>query len=625
MTSFKNELVSPGKLRHVDCVVQILLKRAIKMLGCILLFSYSISAQKHQFSLTKTDFLLDGRPFQIISGEMHPARIPKVYWRHRIQMAKAMGCNTIAVYIFWNYHEQKEGVFDFRSENRDMASFIRICRQEGMWVLLRPGPYVCAEWDLGGIPSYLLKYPGIKLRCMDERYISAAKRYIDHLAKEILPLQCVNGGPILMIQIENEYGSYGNDKNYLEALRRTWLIHGIKVPFYTSDGATPYMLEAGHIKGTAIGLDSGGSDEDFAQAAKADPDAPSFSSETYPGWLTHWNEKWQRPDTNELKKEIEYLLKHKRSFNLYVAHGGTNFGFTAGANSFSPSQYQPAITSYDYDAPISEQGRATPKFFMIRGLIAKYTTQKIPEIPAPVPTIEIPAIEMKYMTNIWNRLPGPRWSVQPKPMEYFNQNQGLILYRTKLTGHHSGKLKIWEPHDFALVFLNGHFIDTVFRDGGKWTVDLPETGTESPVLDLLVEGMGHINFAQFLIDPKGITERVTLNGMTLMNWEIFPLPMDADFVSKAARADRGMDGRNGIFFKGRFILSETGDTYFDLSSYKKGMIYVNGHNLGRFWNKGPQQHLYCPASWLKKGTNEVIIFDLLQTEIKYIRGVNTLE
>ena len=600
------------------------MKRTVLLLLLISIAQLSF-AQKHEFSLGKTDFLLDGKPFQIISGEMHPARIPKEYWRHRIQMAKAMGCNTIAAYIFWNYHEQKEGVFDFATENRNIAEFIKICKQENMWVLLRPGPYVCAEWDFGGLPPYLLKYPDIKVRCMDTRYMSAALRYIDELAKQVADLQCVNGGPILMVQIENEYGSYGNDKNYLEALRTAWLKNGIKVPFYTADGPTAYMLEAGHIKGTAIGLDSGGSDADFTQASKSDPDVPAFSSETYPGWLTHWGEKWQRPDTVDLKKEVEYLLKNKRSVNFYVIHGGTNFGFTAGANAFAPTQYQPDITSYDYDAPINERGQATAKYFTLRNLIAKYVDYKIPEVPKEIAAIEIPAIDMKYMTTIWNRLPQPILSVQPKPMEDYGQNQGLMLYRTKLIGHKSGKLKIWEPHDYALVFLDGKFIDTVYRDGGNWTVDLPKTESPNPVLDILVEGMGHINFAQFMIDRKGITDRVTLNGMTLMNWQVFPLPMDAEFVSKAATPDRGINEGPGIFYKGDFNLPEIGDTYFDMSKYSKGMLYINGHNLGRYWNIGPQQSLYCPAGWLKKGNNEIIIFDLLQTESKPILAFKTLE
>lgn len=582
-------------------------------------------SQPHQFSLSATGFLLDGKPFQIISGELHPARIPKEYWRHRIQMTKAMGCNTIAAYVFWNYHEEKEGIFDFRTGNRDIAGFIRICREENMWVLLRPGPYVCAEWDFGGLPPYLLKYPDIKIRCMDSRYMAAAKKYITALAKKVAPQQCVNGGPILMVQVENEYGSYGNDKTYLEALRKEWLKNGIRVPFYTADGPTAYMLEAGHVKGTAIGLDSGSSDADFDQAKKADPDMPAFSSETYPGWLTHWFEKWQRPDTNDLKKEVEYLLKNKKSFNLYVIHGGTNFGFTAGANAFSPTQYQPDITSYDYDAPINEQGNATPKYHMLRRLIASYTGKQIPPIPAPIPAMEIPSIEMKYAGSVWNQLPAPVISTQPLPMELLNQNQGLMLYRTKLIGHKSGKLKIWEPHDYALVFLNGKFIDTVYRDGGNWTVDLPKTDVKDPVLDILVEGMGHINFAQFMIDRKGITDRVTLNGMTLMNWEQFRLPMDPEFAEAAVKPALNTNNKQGMFFKGNFILDKTADTYFDLSGYSKGMVYINGRNLGRHWNVGPQQRLYCPAGWLKKGNNEIIVFDLLQTEAKPILAFKTQE
>lgn len=595
----------------------------MKKLSLVLMISVAClctQAQTHHFTLSKDNFLLDGKPLQLISGEIHPARIPREYWRHRIQMVKAMGCNTIAAYVFWNYHEATEGKFDYTTGNRDIAAFIKICQEEKMWVLLRPGPYVCAEWDFGGLPVYLLKYPDIKIRCLDSRYMAATERYIHSLATVVKPLQCVNGGPILMVQVENEYGSYGNDKNYLEALRQLWIKNGIKVPFYTADGPTAFMLEAGHLKGAAIGLDSGSSDADFEQAKKSDPDAPVFSSETYPGWLTHWGEKWAKPDTNDLKKEIAYLLKNKRSFNFYVIHGGTNFDFTAGANAFSPVQYQPDLTSYDYDAPIDEQGNATPKYYMLRRMISEAVSYPVPDIPRPIKTISIPEIPMQYMTTIWNRLPAPVLSVQPKPMEAYGQNQGLILYRTKLIGHKSGKLTITEPHDYALVFLNRKFIDTVWRDGGNWTVQLPKTDVADPELDILVEGMGHINFAQYMIDRKGITDRVTLNGMTLMNWETFLLPMDAKSVQSIARPDRGFDIRPGKFFKGSFTLDETGDTYFDMSTYSKGILYINGHNLGRYWNIGPQQRLYCPASWLKKGVNQIIVFDLHQLEAAPVKG-----
>ncbi|MFD0832482.1 glycoside hydrolase family 35 protein [Mucilaginibacter boryungensis] len=593
-----------------------LLLLIIMLFGCLT----SFGQQKHIFSFSKNDFLLDGKSLQIISGEMHPARIPCEYWRQRIRMAKAMGCNTIAAYVFWNYHEAAPGVFNFKTGNHNIAEFIRICKEEGMWVMLRPGPYVCAEWDFGGLPTWLLKIPDIKIRCMDPRYMAAVTSYITHLASEVRPLLCTNGGPILMTQIENEYGSYANDKTYLQALRKLWLKNGIHVPFYTADGATPYMLDAGSIAGAAIGLDSGTSDADFEQAAAQNPNVPAFSSETYPGWLTHWKERWARPDTIGLKKEVTYLLEHHRSFNLYVIHGGTNFGFTAGANAFSPTQYQPDITSYDYDAPINEQGQATAKYYMLRRLISKYVKYKIPEVPQPVEAIEIPSITLKPLTSIWQQLPRPFQSAQPVPMEYYGQNQGLMLYRTKLIGHKKGTLAITEPHDYALVFLNGKFIDTIYRDGGKWSVKLPESSVKDPVLDILVEGMGHINFAQYLIDRKGITDRVTLNGMTLMNWQIYPLPMTEPFIAQLKTALPAAGNPKGMFFKGNFYLAKTGDTYFDMSGYKKGIVYINGHNLGRYWNTGPQQRLYCPASWLEKGKNEIIVFDFHQAQAAAVDG-----
>ncbi len=599
-------------------------KRTLMILAVFLSIGFSLFAQRHTFSLGKSEFLLDKRPLQIISGELHPARIPHEYWRHRIQMTKAMGCNAIAVYVFWNYHETVPGVFDFTSGNHNIAEFIRICKEEGMWVLFRPGPYVCGEWDFGGIPPYLLKIPDIKLRCMDSRYMAAVTRFINKMSNEIKPFLVTNGGPILMVQIENEYGSYANDRVYMNTLKKRWLDNGINVPFYTADGPTKYMLEAGSLPGVAVGLDSGNDEVDFKLAAEMNPNVPVFSSETYPGWLTHWGEKWARPDTNQLKKRMTFLLKNKKSFNFYVIHGGTNFGYTAGANAFSPTQYQPDITSYDYDAPINEQGQPTAKYYMLRNMISQYVTYKIPDVPTAKKVIDFSDVKLDVFTSAWNSLPAPKITPQPQPMENFGQYSGYILYRTKLIGHKSGKLFINEPHDYALVFLNGKFIDTVNRDGGNWTVTLPKTDVADPQLDILVEGMGHINFAQYMIDRKGITDRVTLNGMTLMNWETYNLPMDEKNI-QALKAGTVADSTRGIFFKGNFELSETGDTFIDMSNFKKGVVWVNGHNIGRHWYIGPQYHLYCPASWLKKGKNEIMVFDLLQQESATIKGVKTLE
>ncbi|TDW97530.1 glycoside hydrolase family 35 protein [Dinghuibacter silviterrae] len=578
----------------------------------------------HTFHLGPHDFLLDGKPFQIISGEMHPARIPRAYWRQRIRMAKAMGCNTIAAYVFWNYLETSKGRFDFRSENRDIAAFIRIAQEEKMWVLLRPGPYVCAEWDFGGLPDYLLSIPGIKVRCADPRYMDAVKRYVKALTAQVDPLLVTHGGPILMVQLENEYGSYGNDKNYLETLRKWWVASGIDVPFYTADGAAPSMLEAGNVNGAAIGLDPGVSEDDFAQAAKRNPDVPSFSSETYPGWLTHWGEKWATTDTDGICKEVKFLLDTKRSFNLYVIHGGTNFGFTAGANSGGKG-FEPDVTSYDYDAPVNEQGQATPKYMALRRLIGSYTGS-LPDIPAPVPVMSIPAFTPAVWTSVWNTLPQPVVEVQPEPFEALGQNQGLMLYTTRLIGHKSGRLTLTDLHDYATVFVDGKYIGYLDRREGKKSIELPKPESPNPLLEVLVEGMGHINFAQEMIDPKGITERVTLDGMTLMNWKVYPLPLNDTYMrTLRTKATPPKTPRPGMFFKGSVHLDSVADTYLDLSHYQKGVVWVNGHNLGRFWNIGPQQHLYCPAPWLKKGDNEVIIFDQLQTEPAPVSGVTTLQ
>jgi len=571
----------------------------------------------HRFELAGEEFRLDGKPFQIRSGEMHPARIPAKYWRQRIQMAKAMGLNTIAAYVFWNYQEPEEGKFDFKTGNHDIARFFRICQEEGMYVLLRPGPYCCAEWDFGGIPPYLLKYPDLKVRCMDPHYISAAGRYLTKLADQLRPLQVSHGGPILMVQVENEYGSYGNDRNYVKWVGDFWRNHGFDVPFYTADGPTDFMLEAGSLPNCAVGLDSGSSLADWALARRTNPGVPIFSSETYPGWLTHWGEKWARTSTDSIKGEVKFLLDNKKSFNLYVVHGGTNFGFSAGANAGGKG-YEPDLTSYDYDAPIDEQGRATPKYLALRDLIAKSIGQSPPPLPSGEPTTPVNPIQMVPVTTLWDNLPKPVSLVQPVPFETLGQNQGLVLYRTKLVGHKSGNLSVHELHDFATVFVDGKFVGTLDRRTGVSSIRLPAGTTKDPVLDILVEGTGHINFAQEMIDRKGITDRVTLNGMTLMNWQTYLMPLKDEWISKLkVSTSREMPG---TIFRGQFGLQNPADTFLDLSNYKKGYVWVNGHNLGRFWEIGPQKRLYCPASWLYKGTNEIRVLDLLSTKAATIEG-----
>ncbi len=579
------------------------------------------SPQKHTFAFRGKEFLLDGEPFRIISGELHPARIPREYWQHRIRMVKAMGCNTIAAYIFWNYHETSPGRFDFTTDNRDLTEFFRLVKEEGMWLVLRPGPYVCAEWDFGGIPSYLLTYPDIRIRCSDQRYMQAVGRYVRAFAPIVRQWQITRGGPIVMLQIENEYGSYGNDKAYLNTLADLWRQNGIDFPFCTADGPTPAMLEAGSVPGAALGLNPGLNARAFAEAARFDSTVPAFSAETYPGWLTHWGEGWAHGDSAEFFGGVKYLLESGKSFNIYVIHGGTNFGFTAGANSGGKG-YEPDVTSYDYDAPITEQGRPTRAYLELREIIGHFVPS-LPPIPSPIPTMDVPPIEMKRFSSLWSGPGDTISSVTPQTFEALGQNQGLVLYRTTLVGQKSGRLTVTELHDFALVYLDRIFVGVLDRRQGEMSIDLPRSSDPHPVLELLVEGMGHVNYGSQMIDRKGITDRVTLNGMTLMNWEQTRLPLDETWL-RSLKENAPDTARHGVIFRGSFRIDRPADTYLDLSSYTKGIVWVNGHNLGRYWNRGPQQRLYCPAPWLRPGTNDVLILDLLQTEPKPVCGLADL-
>jgi hypothetical protein len=584
----------------------------------------SSQQSSHSFTMDSVNFLLDGKPYQIISGEIHYSRIPKEYWRHRIKMVKAMGCNTVATYAFWNHHEIEEGTFDFTSENRDLTKFIEIVEEEGMWLLFRPGPYSCGEWDMGGIPPYLLSIPDIKLRCMDARYMAAAEKYMKAMAEQIRPHLITNGGPIILLQIENEYGSFGNDRAYMQRLKEIWLENGMDISFYTSDGATTYMLEAGTLPACAVGLDPGAWPQNFELARKMNAGVPVFSSETYPGWLTHWGENWVRPDTASLLREVRFLMDNKLSLNFYMLHGGTNFGYSAGANS-GGTGYQPDITSYDYDAPINECGQATHKYDAIKKVISRYRSKEDPiaHQPAPIPMMEIPEIKMHAYSSVWNSLQDPIISVQPKPFEFYHHYYGFAVYKTKLIGHKQGRLTITELHDYATVFVDGEYVGTIDRSKGGNSIDLPKGKSENPELEILIEGMGRINFGDKLIDRKGITDRVTLNGMTLMNWEVYCLPVDSNYLNKLSQTKNNT--KPGIFFKGEFTLDRVADTYIDMSDYKKGMVWVNGHNLGRYWGIGPQHSLYCPAPWLKEGLNKIVVFDLHQLEAAPIKGIKELK
>jgi beta-galactosidase len=594
---------------------------AVAVCGLSLL---SVSAEKtRSFRFKGGEFMLNGKPFQIMAGEIHFQRIPREYWADRLVKLRAGGLNTVCTYVFWNALQPEPGRWDLSGRN-DLAAFIRTAERAGLYVVLRPGPYACAEWDFGGLPIWLLRTPDIKVRCSDPRYLAACESYIQKIAAEVRDLQVQRGGPLLMVQIENEYGSYGNDREYLAALRRMWEEAGIEVPYYTADGATPYMLEAGTVPGAAIGLDPGANEKDFAEAARLGGDVPVFCSELYPGWLTHWGETWARVKTEEVVSDLQWLLAHKKSFNFYMFHGGTNFGFWAGAN-FS-DKYEPDVTSYDYDAPLNEMGQPTPKYFAIRDVLRRYQPKGaiLPDLPKPLPAIDIAEIFFPESASLFDNLPRSVRSPQPRSMESFGQNYGFILYRTELVGHRSGKLMITDLHDYANVYVDGKYLGTLDRAKKETTIDIPKSDPPHRSLDILVEAMGRINFGQFLLDRKGITDRVTLNNMTLMGWDVVGLPMGEDDLA-GLKFGTVPTEKPGIFFRGTFDLANTADTYLDMTGWKKGIVWVNGQNLGRYWEIGPQKRLFCPAPFLKTGKNEVIVFDLHLLRPGTVRGVKSLE
>jgi beta-galactosidase len=583
------------------------------------------ASQPGTFAVQGEQFQLNGKPFRIMSGEMHYPRVPRAYWADRFAKMKAMGLNTVCTYVFWNAHELKPGEFTFEG-NLDVAAYAREAQKAGLYVIVRPGPYVCSEWDFGGLPSWLLREPDIKLRCSDTRYMAAARRYIERLGKELKGLQISEGGPIILVQLENEYGSYGNDKQYLRDLRDILRGAGFTVPLFTSDGGAQYLLESGTLPEITPVVNFGGGPEgEFGALTAFRQNIPLMCGEYWCGWFTHWSDSlWGRSDAAKQAKELEWMLTTGKSFNLYMFHGGTNFGFTAGSN--YAKLFEPDVTSYDYDAPVDEAGRPTPKFYIFRDILQKHAWngKKLPDVPRPLPMIEIPSITLTEQSSLFASLPAPVHMAQPQPMESFGQAHGLVLYRTKMIGPRSGKLVITELHDYASVYVNGKLIGRIDRMRGENMLEIPKGVADGDAtLDILVEAMGRVNFGDRLVDRKGITERVTLAGVTLMNWNAYPVPMDAAFLS-TLRFAPGTAAAPG-FFRGSFDLKQVGDTYLDMKGWKKGLVWINGHNLGRFWDAGPQERLFVPGCWLTKGANEIIVFDIDRTVASPLRTVTAMK
>jgi beta-galactosidase len=570
-------------------------------------------------------FVRDGKPYQIISGEIHYARVPREYWRDRLKKARAMGLNTVETYVFWNLHEPKPGTFDFTGQ-LDVAAFVRMAQEEGLNVILRPGPYVCAEWEAGGLPAWLFADPTLQVRTQDPKFLAAADRYLARVGKELAGLQVSRGGPIIAVQIENEYGSFGHDKEYMEKIHQSLIRAGLgESLFYTSDGADQLHNDALPGILAVINFGPGDAQRDFAKLATLRPGQPRMTGEYWDGWFDEWGKpEHVHTDAEKQAKEIDWILSQGNSINLYMFHGGTTFGFMNGANyNEGPrGHYVPQTTSYDYDAALDEAGRPTKKFFLLRDVIQKHTGIAPPPLPPELPMTAIPAFGLTESASLWDNLPAPIASETPKPMEALGQAYGYILYRTQVTGPVKGNVDLGDVRDFATVYVDQKLAGSEDRMLKQTSIAV-NVPAGAHTLDILVENTGRVNFGKHLPDGRaGIVDPVRLDGKTLTEWKIYPLPMDSPATLHSwKKADGTTQARGPWFHRGSFTLDKPADTWLDTSSLSKGFVWVNGHNLGRTWDIGPQKSLFAPGPWLHAGQNEVVVFDYAEQPAISLRGM----
>lgn len=589
------------------------MKKLFLFIGLIALL-FNGCTPKGTFEVGDKTFLLNGEPFVVKAAELHYPRIPKEYWEHRIQAAKALGMNTICLYVFWNYHEPEEGKYDF-SGQKDIAAFCKLAQKHDMYVIVRPGPYVCAEWEMGGLPWWLLKKKDIKLREQDPYFMERTKLFMNEVGKQLSDLQITKGGNIIMVQVENEYGAFGTDKPYIAEIRDIVKGAGFTdVPLFQCDWNSNFENNALEDLTWTINFGTGANiDDQFRRLLELRPNTPLMCSEFWSGWFDHWGAKHETRSAEALINGMKEMLDRNISFSLYMTHGGTSFGHWGGANF---PNFSPTCTSYDYDAPIGESGNITPKYHEVRNLLKNYLPegQTLAEIPDSIPTIAIPAFELTEIAPLFDNLPEAKESETVKSMEFFDQGWGSILYRTKLAASSEEQtLIITEAHDWTQVFLDGKKIATLSRLKGEGTVKLPPV-KEGAQLDILVEAMGRMNFGKGIYDWKGITEKVELESKSgikeLKGWQVYNIPVDYEFAKNKTYKKEPNTAKHPAYYRGTFTLDKVGDTFFNMMNWSKGMVWVNGYAIGRFWEIGPQQTLYMPGCWLKKGENEIIILDM---------------
>ena len=588
---------------------------------CLIVFSTPVLAETSPgFAITDTDFTRQGKPIQIRSGEMHFQRVPPEYWANRLRLLHAAGFNTVSTYIFWNMVEPKPGQFDW-SGSSDIAEFCRLAQKEGLMVILRPGPYACGEWEFGGFPWWLLKNKDIKLRTQDPYYLERVGTYLHEVGRVLAPLQTSRGGPIVLVQVENEYGSYGKDREYMGKVRDMLKAAGFDGPFYTSDG--PSQLK-NDVRDDIFATVNGGG---FDKLREIRPKGPLMCGEFYPGWFDSWGSKHHTTGAEEAAKFIDNLLSKNISFSMYMAHGGTSFGLWSGANC---PPFSPQTSSYDYDAPINEAGWTTPKFDALKKVMTKYLApgETLPEVPPRLPVIAMPEFTLTQVAPVFANLPAPvaTHDEHPRTMEEYDQGYGCILYRTTLPAGPAGRLAFDALHDYGLIYLDGKKIATLDRRRGQTTCALPARDRKM-MLDVFIEAMGRVNYGPALKDFKGIVGSACLiaadQKQDLTGWDVVSLPLDDAELGRLKYEPLAAVKVDGpAFYRGTFHLDQTGDTFLDMRTMGKGVAWINGHALGRFWNIGPTQTMYVPGPWLKQGDNEAVVLDIDGPEKPALAGLS---
>jgi len=567
------------------------------------------------FEIKSDSFYLNGKPLRILSGAMHYFRILPDYWEDRLLKLKAAGLNTVETYVPWNFHETREGEFNFTGMH-DVERYIELAGKLGLHVIVRPSPYICAEWEFGGLPAWLLKNRDIELRCADAVFMEKIKAYYKVLLPRLVKHQCTQGGPVLMMQIENEYGSYGNDSAYLRFLEQQMRENGIDVPLFTSDGEQMFHLTGGTLPEVfkVINFSTSDPSDTFRHLKAFQPDMPIMCGEFWMGWFDHWGENHHAGGdaVKKFRSGAEGLLKMGAHFNLYMFHGGTTFGYMNGANT-AGTFYQPDITSYDYDCGLDEQGNPTEKYYALRALIEQYIGPLEPlNLPEPPKVKAFGMVALTQCADLFSQLGNLSGNVNKtagvKPMEYFGQNYGFILYRTRVRPVGQAQVKICDIHDRAHVFLDGKREGIIYRNDEDEDVSFKFEKDET-ALDILVENMGRVNFGPLLKDFKGITDYVAVGGQKQFGWETYNLELDD--IGKVAFSPCEKERTDGpVFLRGRFDVDEPADTFLRCDKLAKGQVWVNGFNLGRYWTAaGPQKTLYIPAALLKQGENELVIFE----------------